>query len=364
MKRILLYPTAILLSHLSFAQSITISYLDMPVADDTFRYSISDPSSTIVDVTDTGTNVTWAYDSLKSIAQVLDTCKLALNVDTSFKFTSTHAYGYKTADSIPGLDSLGDSTSIGNVYTFFYIGGVTSSYDKRGLGATLRTASGSVRVSANYSMTDHIYYFPIKYGSFGYVSSFAVALPLPGIGSLKMYGTRHTYQDGYGTITTPYYTTATNCLRVRADIHETDTLYIAATSTNVPIEMDTIEYQWLVNGGIYPALYVIQSKSTGEFTSITYADSNRTKPSTSMTAQPVLNFLKIKAHPNPTPDGFVQIDVPPSWKNFEIYVYSANGVMVHKQSNQRRLDLSSFAAGQYSFVVYSKGNIGYSKIVK
>src|SRR5579872_4876509 len=108
MKKGILFFLALLLIHVSFAQ-ITITASDMPVVNDTLRYSTAIGPTSGINVYDSGTNKTWVYDTLKPIVQTLDTYKLAATVNIAFVLTDPTAYGYKVADSVPGL---GDRKSV------------------------------------------------------------------------------------------------------------------------------------------------------------------------------------------------------------------------------------------------------------
>jgi len=363
MKNVLLSLVLVCIVQISFGQIITITAGDMPVAGDTLRYSTALGATSGINVNDSGTNKTWVYDTMKPILQTLDTYKFAATVNIAFVLTDLTAYGYKIADSIPGLGTLGAGLSIKNIYNFFNKKTSPDRYLAEGIGATVTTALGSAPTAASYSDPDEIYYFPLTYPHTQDSSSFAININLATVGSLKRQGYRKTTVDGWGTIKTPYYKTATNCIRIRSEIHEIDTINIPLLSLNLPLVMDTIEYKWLVNGGHYPALWVTQSKHTSVLTSVTYRDSLR-HGVLSVNNQPQLSWQAIQAYPNPVTKGDMHLVIPADWSDFTVLVYDNTGRVVADFKNKNQFNVNSLSSGKYILLIKCNNNIGISQIAK
>lgn len=358
MKGILLLITYCFISITTFSQ-ITITSSDMPVSGDTLRYSTVLGITSGINVYDSGTNKTWVYDTLRAVIQGRDDYKSALAVNPAYGLISLSAYGYKVADSIPGIGSLVPGLSIKEVYTFFSKKSSPNRYVAEGFGAKISGAP----IPAAYADEDEIYYFPLTYPHATDSSSFNVNVSLPTLGNYKRSGYRKTRVDGWGTIKTPYYTTAVNCIRVRSEIHEIDTINITTPITfNFPIVMDTVEYKWLVSGEHYPALWVTQSKHTSAITSVTYRDSVRHGIVSVKNISP-LSLQEIKAYPNPAKD-IVTIDIPVAWNNYTITVYDIAGKILTAYKDTKEINIRSLTSGRYFLLIKSDDQLGYTQVIK
>lgn len=357
MKRILLLMCFFTLSITSFSQ-ITITSSDMPILGDTLRYSTALGITSGINVNDSGTNKAWVYDTLRAVIQGRDDYKSALAVNPLYGIISLSAYGYKIADSIPGISSFVPGLNIKEVYTFFSKKSTPSRYVAEGFGAEISGAG----IPAAYSDEDEIYYFPLTYPHATDSSTFRVNVSLPGVGSYKRTGYRKTRVDGWGTIKTPYYTTAVSCIRVRSDIHEVDTINITSPITfNYPIVMDTVEYKWLVNGEHYPALWVTQSKHTGAMINVTYKDSVR--HGIVDVNGPHFNIQHLAIYPNPSQD-IVHIKVPAAWHHYTVLVFDESGRTIISFDDKNELNIYALSPGKYNLLIKNDNNIGYAEIIK
>lgn len=343
---------------------ITITSADMPVAGDTLRYSIASPATdTFIVLTDTGASVSWNY-SLTPTSQAVDTYKTATSVNILYALTvPASAYGYKVADSLPGAP-----VSIKQLYTFYE--DHSSCFDAVSFGANV----SGLPTASNYSKNDTLFNFPLSYGRTD-SSNYALNISLATIGSLKQTGYRKRRVDGWGTITTPYYTSGIACIRVRSEIHEIDSVTFSGASFGFP--RNTVEYRWLVNGDHYPALFVITTllpAGGGErISSIRYRDSLRTFDTTSTppvdtvnngVRQVAENIAMLKAYPNPAISGIVTIDVPKAWTTFTIDVFDNQSRQVASVANKRVLNLRALPPGQYLARVISGSQVGYVLITR
>jgi hypothetical protein len=339
---------------------ITITSTDMPVAGDTLYYSIADPASTSISLADTGAGMTWAY-SIASIGHGADTYQTALAINPAYILIGLTAYGYKVADSFPIPIPLPGVPAIKDMYTFFEKRSSPSRYQAQAFAANI----GGLPTPINYSKPDVWYFFPLNYLRMD-SSNFTLNITLPVIGSLKRTGYRKTRVDGWGTITTPYYTTPVNCLRVRSEIHEIDSIPLGPLSIGFPV--NTVEYKWLVKGDHYPALWVTTNMIAGgmeQISSVRYRDAQPVVVDTTSGVANVNRSIHIvKAVPNPSTSGKVTLQLPEDWKQFDVSVFNTDSKLVSSVKNERELDLRSLPVGTYFIRVTCGEKTGYTKITR
>lgn len=357
MKRILLV-LLLLCSGISYAQ-ITITASDMPVSGDTLRYSSANPLLSTINLGDSGTSIAWDYSSLLPISQAVDTYKTALSVNLAYALISLSAYGYKVADSFPGLGAF-IPVSVNQVYTFFQQKSSPSRYSAIAFAAKI----SGIPTPFNYTIDDDWYFFPLTYLSSD-SSRFSLTVGLSGTASIKQSGYRKTRVDGWGTITTPYYTTPVNCIRVRSFIREIDSIDIGGFPIAVP--RTTVEYKWLVNGQHYPALWVTTSKTdTVEYsgneviTNICYRDAARDIITgvVSTTSVPA----HVNAYPNPSATGVFHLDIPAASPAFTIDVFDFHSRCVATSANKPEIDLGHLPRGLYLARVTMGQQYAYLKL--
>lgn len=353
MKKILLSIAASCLAISSFAQ-ITITASDMPVSGDTLRYSIASPVGSGFSAADSGTSKVWDFSTLSPISQGVDTYKTASAVSIAYAILiSPTAYGYKVADSFPGLGAFLPVT-INNLYTFFNKKTGPSRYVAEGFGAAI----AGLPTPATYTDEDEWYYFPLAYTNTNN-STFAFSFALPTLGSLKISGTRTTRVDGWGTIKTPYLTTATNCIRVRSIVNEIDSVIAGPIRLGIPRK--TVEYKFLVNGEHYPALWITASVlgSAETITGVRYRDTKRVG---SNILSKTSAIQSINAYPNPVSKGVLNLDIPSNWNNYQISLFDIQGKLVTSATNSKTIDFSNLASGKYIVQVVSGSEVAYSTI--
>lgn len=352
--------TAVLVCCLLPAWSqIVITADDMPVNGDSLRYSSASAMNAISYAADSGDNVVWAYN-LAAVSQGLDSYKKPVQVNPMYAFSLDNptCYGHKIADSIPGLGLLTSGISISDLYRFYGKEVFPPCFAAEAFGASL----AGFPAGSNYTYPDVIYMFPLTYGrndSMGFLLEMGAA----SMGGLKQEGYRKTRVDGWGTITTPYFTTPTPCIRVRSEIVEVDSITMESMSFGIP--RTTVEYKWLVKGEHYPALYVTTLSVAGFEVplSVRYRDKYRPELNTrvrNLTADKVDVF----AYPNPAIDGWVRFEIPDSWQDFYIELFDAQGRLVMGYSNKRQLDVSTLPTGNYLVRLTSGESTSYIKLAR
>lgn len=354
MKKILLLLASAITCGAATAQ-ITITAADMPVSGDTLRYSIAANIASGINLADSGTARSWNYSSLTPLSQAVDTYKTATAVSVNYFLISINAYGYKVADSFPGGTFL--PVSVTQLYTFYEKQSSNSRFAAVAVGAKV----AGIATPFNNTKDDILYYFPLNYGN-NDSSAYALTIGLTGTASIKQTGYRKTRVDGWGTITTPYYTTPVNCIRVRSEIRGVDSVNFGGFPIGIP--RNVVEYKWLVNGEHYPALWVTtNATATGEtISSIRYRDSKRDFTNSINEVNPAA-LLKVKATPNPSANGIVTIDVPADWKQYSVEVFDMQGKSVCTTENTGTLNLGHLAKGSYIGRVTCGGQLAYVQIV-
>lgn len=359
MKKVYTSIFSILLASTTSAQ-IQITASDMPVVGDTLRSSAANPTSSGIVLTNTGTSYTWDYSSLVPVSQTVANYQLAATVNLAFAAViSPTAYGYKVADSFPTPPGLPISlpVSIKNMYTFYNKKTSPARFVAEGFGASI----SGIPTPAAYQDEDEIYMLPLVFGTTNDSTTFDLKFNLSTLGSIRQKGYRKTTIDGWGTIKTPFFTTAVNCLRVRSEIHEIDSITISPLPA-IAIPRNTVEYKWLATAEHYPVLWVTANMtgSTETITSVRYRDMYR--PGL-LNVQQASALQTLKAYPNPA-NNTVNIDVPATWQNYTVAIYDLQGRVVANYNNTSKLDVSNLAKGNYLAVLQHENDRAAASIIK
>lgn len=237
---------------------ISITSVNMPVINDTIRFSLADMAS-VGDYTVTGANYNWDFSTLVPTNQDIRKFQPGSATPYAFYFFPPK-YGEKTLDSVPIPSATG--FSIKNIYSF-YRKNSTLSFNAEGMGLTMN----GVPVGVTNSDEDELYLFPLNFTdrdstSFKMSTPTTTMIPF----SYKKQGYRITEADGWGTITTPYGTAP--CLRVVTTQYSIDTITVNA----LPAPFNKIgfpnymrSYQWLTLGEKIPYLEVNGNVIGGSF---------------------------------------------------------------------------------------------------
>ena len=355
MKKLNLLLLASALSVNSFAQ-ISVDANDMPVSGDTLRYSIANALTANINLYDSGANKTWTYTNLTPTTQNIAEYKTALQVNPLYALTiSTSAYGYKVADSfaLPGSVSL--PITIKDIYNFFSKKTSPSRFVTEAFAANI----SGIPTPIDYSDEDELYFFPLQYGD-STTSTFKLTMSIPTLGAIKQQGTRTTKVDGWGTITTPFFSTPVNCIRVRSEIDEVDSVQISSMPA-LGLPRKTVEYKWLAKGEHYPVLWVTTNVVAGTetVTNVRYRDQYRPLSVTNTNTQAVC----VNIYPNPATDE-VNISIPTNWNTYTIEVFDLSGKLVAYQQSNSVLNVSKLSVGNYIVRVVSGNDIAFAQFNK
>ncbi len=360
MKRLLTILAATFFSQYTYSQ-IIITAADMPVAHDTFIYS-NVATSAAISPADSGANTSWSYN-LVPTSQGMDLYQTTAEISPILSFTlPSDLYGYKFADGLPSIidtviGRVAPGITISSLYDFFEKIDIPPAYVASAFAATINTFP----VGTNYTDPDVWYLFPLTYGSSS-SNYYSLPISIPSTGGITETGYRNTTVDGWGTITTPYYTTPVNCIRVRSEIHEIDSISFGGTAIGFP--NNSIQYKWLVNGDHFPALWVVSQVIAGTelITSIKYRD--RLRDTSLMVHHATNTPANVSAFPNPSANGIFTLSIPSGWASYHVDVFNVSSAIVASQDNKSTVDIQSLPAGIYYVPVLSGTNVAYVPVVK
>jgi hypothetical protein len=361
MKKLVLSLAAFAAFQLSYGQ-VSITAADMPVSGDSLRNSIVLPIGANLDLTVTGANSNWDFSDLTPVSQLVDRYKTAAQVNATYALTiSPNAYGYLVTDTFD-LSAIGQQLpipiSVTDVYTFFSKKNNPSRFVAEAFAAEVT----GFPIPAVYSDEDEWYFFPLEFGN-GDTSTYKLDVDVLGTANLKMEGGRRTLVDGWGKIKTPHFTTAVDCIRIKSETDETDTVTFSGSSVGFPRK--TTEYKWLTPGEHYPALWVTEDNSTGTptVTSVRFRDHYRNlNPAGIADAKPSIQMLT--AYPVPAQNDKVTIEVPQQWRQYIVTVFDRAGKVVSHTNNTASINTAGWAAGEYFARVISGSNTGFVRLSK
>lgn len=356
MKKWILSVALLVICYTGFAQ-ITIGTADMPAAGDNITLTNASiiSLSAYTAINDTGGNHVWDFSNLIYSSQSTQSYKSAADISFIYGFAlPSGTFGYKAADSIPLVNSF-LPVSVQSIYSFDNMVSNPDKLETIALGISV----DSFPLPVSYTDPDVVYFLPLIYGDTNY-APYELTISIPGSFTMQEKGSRTTKVDGWGTIVTPYITTPANCLRLRSEKDEVDSLSI--DSINIAIPVTTVEYKWMVKGKHAPVLQVTTNVVAGieVVTGITYLDTPRNLSVANTTAA----ISKLAAYPNPAVNGVVSISVPEGWTNPTVQIFDIQGKEVATFSNTKSLNIAALASGNYIARVVAEGNTGYVRITR
>ena len=249
---------------------ITVDVNDFADGGDTVRSSItSDPG---IDFTTTGANTIWDFSDLSAEGQELIEFKDPNTAGPLISFTfgafadeAYQATNYFPSTDIP-LDAAGGflpvTISEVNQFTKHSDGSVDL------LGLSINVEGTNIPIPSD--TIENKYIFPLDFGN-NYNSRGYTYFDLNPIFNLIwiQYRQRSSSVDGWGTITTPY--GSFDCLRVKHEITETDSVLIDFAGTGNPIWIElpvppSVEYEWIAKNELAPILSIRTTSAGGNET--------------------------------------------------------------------------------------------------
>lgn len=348
-------------AYLNVDAQITITSADMPVVGDTLRHSSATALGFSINLNDVGANKVWNFDTLTPVSQKVDEYKKALKVSPLYGIISPSAYGYQVADTLGGLGSSPIPITVTEVYTFFNIRGSSpvDTYVAEGFGAKV----SGLPTPALYDNEDELFLFPLAFGNKD-TTDYYLNVSVPGLGRMVQEGERVTEVDAWGTITTPFFTTAKSCIRVRSEVNGNDSIIASGLPLPIPpvgIPRQTVDYYWLVQGEHYPALWITTTftGSTETVTAVRYRDSYRMVSVDETNQSHIIENVTV--YPNPAKD---VLRLNTNAKQFVSEVFDIQGKLVLSGQNKVDVDVSLLSSGSYFIRLSSEAGISYASFVK
>ena len=255
---------------------ITVDVNDFADGGDTVRFSTA--TNPGIDFTTTGANMSWDFSDLSAESQELieykDVSMAGPLVSFTFGTFADDAYqatNYTSATDIP-LDMAGQflPITINEVNQF-----ARHTSDSISLvGLAINVEGNDIPVPSDTIETKYV--FPLNFGD-SYSSRGYTNLDMNPIFNLIwiQYRQRSSTVDGSGTVNTPY--GSFDCLRVKHEITEIDSVFIDLTGTPMWIELPvppSVEYEWITKNELAPVLSIRTTNAGGNetVTQIKYRD--------------------------------------------------------------------------------------------
>ena len=337
---------SLLLSSVVSAQ-ITIGQADMPGAGDTLRARATIAGD--IDLVQTGANQIWDLGDLTPQAQLADTLVSVQSTPFLYQFFFNNPFLYPQYVADYGVKGIGFSATqltLSDLYDYFRVD--TDGFRNVGFGANINGLPSSVRRDP----IDVLYEFPMNFGDENTsTSAFNISVP-----SLLYFGedqVRQNFVDGWGTLYLPADTF--EVLRVRTVLQRSDTVFVEQFGFGLRIPVpETVEYKWLAPGMGAPVLQVTTVGGTATAARFFY------DPPTVITGLTAIKKDEALAlYPNPANgEVFLQLTYEQSG---QLRITDATGRTVYTTNVRpgpiQRIDVSSFAAGNYRVQVIGDGRV-------
>ena len=260
------------------AAQISVDVNDFADGGDTVRFSIT--TNPGIDFATTGANTNWNFSDLSAEGQELIEFKDPNTAGPLISFTfgafadeAYQATNYFPSTDIP-LDAAGGFLPVNisevNQFTKHSDGSVDL------VGLSINVEGTNIPIPSD--TIENKYIFPLDFGN-NYNSRGYTYFDLNPIFNLIwiQYRQRSSSVDGWGTITTPY--GIFDCLRVKHEIAETDSVLIDFAGTGNPVWIElpvppSIEYEWIAKDELAPILSIRTTNAGGNetVTQIKYRD--------------------------------------------------------------------------------------------
>jgi hypothetical protein len=346
---------------------ITVDVNDFADGGDTVRLSTANNPG--IDFTTTGANMSWDFSDLSAEGQELVEYKDVSLAGPLVSFTfgafadeTYQATNYTAATDIP-LDAAGQflPININEVNQF-----AKHSDSAVGLvGLAINVEGNDIPVPSDTIETKYV--LPLNFGD-AYNSRGYTYLNMNPIFNLIwiQYRQRSSTVDGWGSISTPYGTF--DCIRVKHEIAETDSVLIDFAGTGTPIWIElpvppSVEYEWIAKNELAPVLSIRTTNAGGNetVTQIKYRDIYL-----GLDAGINENTLNLNVGPNPV-ENELMIKGLKGDEIFDICSLDGKVVLSGKLMNQgsfAQIDMSTLHTGAYLLHV-GKGTKSFTqRIIK
>lgn len=365
MRSILLSCSLLLAANVN--SQITVTNTDFADGGDTVRISTAtDPT---IDYASTGTNFTWDFSTLTANSQTLRDYKNVNDASAGVQFmfgmfapVDYQATNFVASDAIP-LDLIGQFLPI-NISEVNQMSKISSSA-VTSVGFSLVLEGNEIPFRSDVIETR--YELPLDFGNV-YASNGFTELDMNPIynGIWRQYRTRDSNVDGWGSITTPYGTF--DCLRVRHNITEQDSLYFEAfgfgTWVELPVPNSSI-YEWWTNGELEPVLRITVNDVLGQevVSGIEFRDNYDANLDPNLSVNEL--ELEVGVYPNPTSE---DIKISGLQAGMSVVIVDERGAIILSEivsSDKLAIHVSDYATGTYKVLLRSpNGQWGSTSFVK
>ena len=347
MKRLILPYLFVFITFTSTAQ-ISITAGDMPSANDSIRMS-SALNVASFNFAQTGANYSWDFSGLIPKSQRTEKYQSIYSTPLIYQMIfmgKSNLAGRREDMSLMGIN-------ITDGYNFF--DNSQSDFRQVGYGANV---NGSP-VPVSFKDDDIIYRFPINFGNTDSCDS-EWEVNIPNLAYVNEKKHRVNYVDGWGTVITPY--GSFQCLRIRSEVYQEDTIYYSSTSTGMRIPQTYTEYIWLSNTLEFPILFV--TKPAIGLPTVEYADSARQFVGVNTHAQ---SSFEMQVYPNPAREKLSISIANPEQEEAKLEIISMSGKIVYKDrikgDYQKSIDIKDLSAGLYYVRLTSVKTITIKKLI-
>ena len=346
---------------------ITVDVNDFADGGDTVRLSTANNPG--IDFTTTGANMSWDFSDLSAEEQELVEYKDVSLAGPLVSFTfgafadeTYQATNYTAATDIP-LDAAGQflPININEVNQF-----AKHSDSAVGLvGLAINVEGNDIPVPSDTIETKYLLplNFSDAYNSRGY--TYLNMNPIFNLIWIQ-YRQRSSTVDGWGNVTTPY--GSFDCIRVKHEIAETDSVLIDFAGTGTPIWIElpvppSVEYEWIAKNELAPVLSIRTTNAGGNetVTQIKYRDIYL-----GLDAGINENTLNLNIGPNPV-ENELMIKGLKGDEIFDVCSLDGKVVLSGKLMNQgsfAQIDMSTLHTGAYLLHV-GKGTKSFTqRIIK
>jgi hypothetical protein len=330
---------------------ITIASSDMPLANDTFRVSLTTAFGNPVNVTQTGANQTWDFTFLTASTQRLDTFVSVTATPYAYQFYFNnpilypdHKANYALWQDPPPVFS--NQFQVDDVYNYYK--NSSTAFSHVGFGAKVN----NVPVSQRFIPVDVIYEFPLAYQNTS-TSTSSFDMQVPDYGYYGRTQVRNNIVDGWGTVKTPY--GSFQALRVKSTLTIIDTVYSDSAATGFTFQRPKeYEFKWLAKSSGIPILQINASDAFGQPVpnTIVYKDSIRYFTALQ---EDFKQNVSVLVYPNPS-IGEVSIKINGlNGQKADVLIFDALGKVVKQESKnvfgREMVSFSDFVAGSYLVIV-------------
>jgi hypothetical protein len=315
---------------------ISIDADDMPSAGDMTPFNVTALLPEGSDPSQTGENFVWDYSQLSPVFDGVDTFYTVAQTPFLYQFYFNNGFLFPNHQADVARKEMSVNLGLVNITdSYSYIKNDEEGYRNVGFGANVNGIPSSVR---NIPI-DWVYEFPLEYLDES-VSPSANELAIPTLGFYRHEQVREVMVEGWGTLNLP--NDSYEVLKVKMVVNATDSIYIEAFDTGIPIvQPEETIYQWLAIGGGEPLLQISQQGGFGYTVKYRFEDALALEEN---------EEIELDIYPNPTSD---ILSVRSKESILSAYaIFNASGAAVQErkgktQTKELNIPIHNLRTGRY-----------------